>query len=266
MENALRDVVRNNDFVKRGATQAWNRACRSIRLSTDPVLWVEIKPFAVRAAQPVIDRKVVTVQVGVDAYTRIVSRRTTPKCGSLPSEINLESPRRGQLNLIMPVMLDYDYLDELLKNVVDKQLQQDYLDFREFRTGPHGSSLLVEADVAVDTSSKATVCLLAKPQIDAVSRTLVLRDVAVYTESGNKCVSVGGGGAAEALEGMALNIGPQIDAFRQKANKAFRGLSNQHFKIGGNLTEVRPTRVDVGPEQLRLVVEGSARDVSIRIP
>ena len=163
MESAFRDAVRNNDFVKRGATQAWNQACRSIRLSTDPALWLEIRPFAVRAAQPVIGRQVITVQVGVDAYTRIVSRRTTPECGRLPSEIILESPRRGQLNLLMPVMLDYDYLDELIKNEVDKHLQQDYLDFREFRTGPHGSSLLVEADVTVDTSSKATVCLLAKP-------------------------------------------------------------------------------------------------------
>ncbi|MDP3694173.1 DUF4403 family protein, partial [Bradyrhizobium sp.] len=69
--------IRNDPALEQNARLQWARACRSIPLqgtgatSTQPALWLELRPTRAIAAQPRVDASAVTLTLGIEAETRI---------------------------------------------------------------------------------------------------------------------------------------------------------------------------------------------------
>ena len=80
--SALQARLRNDPFIERAAREQWTKMCRALPLGGGktglPALWLEMRPIRAAAAQPQIDARNMTLTVGVQAETRIVTAATKP--------------------------------------------------------------------------------------------------------------------------------------------------------------------------------------------
>ena len=116
---ALENRLRNDPFIERTAREQWTKMCRSIPLGGGktglPELWLEMRPMRAAAAQPQIDAKDVTLTVGVQAETRIVTAATKPAC-PFPAQLELVPPMdNGKLAVGLPIDLPFTELNKLLE-------------------------------------------------------------------------------------------------------------------------------------------------------
>ena len=67
---------------------------------------------------------------------------------------------------------------------------------------------------------------------------------------------------------IPFDLDPELEKLRDRAENTFSALSSENVSVTGKVRRVRITRLDVGPEHLRLVLtaEGRARATVRAIP
>ena len=265
--------IAEDGSLRTAAKENWEKFCRSVSLGSDTGLWLEIKPVAARTAQPRISNENISLQLGLDAETRVVTKETNPDC-PFPEELFIEAPQLGYIEIVLPVEIDYLTLETALENeIVGKTFGKDIsVRVETVSVRPHGGSLLLKVEVAVqvadggwfDSRAEGTLYLLARPQLVADSQMITLTDVQLDTASRDVLVAIIGEAVEplllRAVEGQTtLDLEPKYREIRDRANAALKAFSSDDLAVDGEIEDVRLTSVDVGPDRLRVVANARGR-------
>ena len=280
LRTQLNRSVARSDFFEQAAREGWGRLCGSTPLGEDSGLWLETKPVVARAAQIRIDRENIRATIGVEVKTRLLTERTQPRC-PFPKTLLIEKPKPGGFEIVMPAIIDYETLERTLtEEVVGKSFGKNVsVLIKALRVRPYGEGLLLETTVAVETDllsgtgTKGTLYVLAEPKLNAKEQTITLENVKLDVDSQNVLFSMAGKAAEPLLldavsRQIPFDLGPKLKELRDGAQDAFSALSSENVSVTGKVRRVRITRLDVGPENLRLVLtaEGRARATVQAIP
>ena len=280
LRTQLNRSVARSDFFRQAAREGWKRLCGSTPLGEDSGLWLETKPVVARAAQIRIDRENIRATIGVELKTHLLTERTQPKC-PFPKTLLIEKPKPGGFEIVMPAIIDYKTLERTLaEEVVGKSLGENVsVVIKAIRVRPYGEGLLletkvsVEADILSGTEARGTLYVLAEPKLNAKAQTITLENVKLETDSQNVLFSMAGKAAEPLLldavsRQIPFDLDPELEKLRDRAENTFSALSSENVSVTGKVRRVRITRLDVGPEHLRLVLtaEGRARATVRAIP
>ena len=239
-------------------------------------LWLETRPAVARATQILIGREDISTSIGVEVKTRIVTEQTQPEC-PFPRTLLPEEPKPGGFEIIMPAIIDYETLDRTLaEEAVGKSLGKNVsIAIKAIRIHPYGENLLLETEVALEakilsgTEAKGTLYVVAEPELDAETQTITLENSALDVDSQNVLFSMAGKAAEPLLleavsKRLPFDLGPKLEELRNGAEDAILALSSENISVTGKVNRVRLTRLDVGPEHLRLVLTAEG-EVSARV-
>lgn len=267
----LNQSVARSDFFERAARKGWKRLCGSTPLGENSDLWLETRPVVARAAQIRIGREDIRATIGVEVKTRILTEQTRPEC-PFPGTLLLEEPKPGSFKIVMPTIIDYETLERrLAEEVVGKSVGKNIsIAVRAIRVHPHGEKLLLETRVAVEakilsgTEAKGSLYVIAEPKLDAETQTITLENAALDIDSQNVLFSMAGKAAEPLLlkavsKRLPFDLGPKLEELRGGAEDAVLALSSENISVTGEVNRVRLTRLDVGPEHLRLVLTAEGR-------
>jgi hypothetical protein len=142
---ALQSRIRGDPVIEVAARREWTKMCRAFPVGKVapgmPDLWLEIRPVGAVAAQPKIDANAVTLTVGVQAETRVVTAETKPDC-PFPATIEIVAPmEQGRVSIGVPIDVPFTEVNRL----IEAQLKG--------RTFPEGGSS--PADVTVQSATVA---------------------------------------------------------------------------------------------------------------
>lgn len=280
LRTQLNRSVAGSDFFEQAARKGWKRLCGSTPLGEDSEFWLETRPVAARAAQVLIGRKDISTSIGVEVKTRILTEQTQPEC-PFPSTLLLEKPKPGDFEIVMPAIMDYETLERTLaEEAVGKSLGKNIsIVIKEISIRPYAKMLLLETEVAVEanqlsgTAAKGTLYVIAEPKLDAKAQTITLENVRLDIDSQNVLFSMAGKVAEPLLleavsKRLPFDLGPKLEELRSEAENGISALSSENVSVTGKVRRVRITRLDVGPEHLRLVLtaEGEVRATVQAVP
>ncbi len=271
LRTQLNQSVARSDFFEQAARKGWKRLCGSTPLGEDSKFWLETRPVVARAAQIRIGRKDINTTIGVEVKTRILAEKTQPEC-PFPQTLLLEKPKPGGFEIVMPAIIDYETLERTLaEEVVGKSLGNNIsIVIKGISIRPYAKMLLLETTVAVEanylsgTATKGTLYVIAEPKLDAKAQTITLENVRLDIDSQNVLFSMAGKAAEPLLleavsKRLPFDLGPKLEELRDEAEKAISALSSKNVSVTGKVRQVRITRLDVGPEHLRLVLTAESR-------
>ncbi len=267
----LNQSVARSDFFEQAARKGWKRLCGSTPLGEDSDLWLETKPVVARAAQIRIARKDIRATIGVEVKTRILTEQTQPEC-PFPRTLLLEKPKPGGFEIVMPTIIDYETLGRTLaEEAVGKSMGKNIsIAIKAVRLHPYGEKLLLETEVAAEarilsgTEAKGTLYVVAEPKLDAETQTITLENAALDIDSQNVLFSMVGKAAEPLLleavsKRLPIDLGPKLEELRDGAEDAILALSSENLSVTGKVNRVRLSRLDLGPEHLRLVFTAEGR-------
>ncbi len=271
LRTQLNRSVARSDFFRQAAREGWKRLCGSTPLGEDSGLWLETKPVVARAAQIRIDRENIRATIGVELKTRLLTERTQPRC-PFPKTLLIEKPKPGGFEIVMPAIIDYETLERVLaEEVVGKSLGKNVsVLIKAIRVRPYGEGLLLETTVSVETDylsgteARGTLYVLAEPKLNAKAQTLTLENVKLETDSQNVLFSMAGKAAEPLLldavsRRIPFDLGPKLKELKDGSENAISALSSENVSVTGKVSRVRLTRLDVGPEHLRLLLTAEGR-------
>lgn len=271
LRTQLNRSVARSGFFRQAAAKGWKRLCGSTPLGEDSGLWLETKPVVARAAQIRIGREDISTTIGVEVKTRILTEKTQPKC-PFPRTLLIEKPKPGGFEIVMPTIIDYETLERTLaEEVVGRSLDKSLsIAIKEVGVRPYGEKLLLETEVAVQadylsaTAARGTLYMVAEPKLDAKAQTIMLENITLETDSRNALFSMAGKAAEPLLleavsKRIPFDLGPRLEEFRDRAENALSALSSENVSVTGKVRRIRLTRLDVGPEHLRLVLTAEGR-------
>ncbi len=271
LRTQLNQSVARSDFFEQAARKGWKRLCGSTPLGEDSDLWLETRPVVARAAQIRIGRKDIHTTIGVEVKTRILTEQTQPEC-PFPRTLLLEEPKPGSFEIVMPAIIDYETLERTLaEEVVGKSVGKNIsIAIKAIRVLPYGEKILLETEVASEakmlsgTEVKGVLYVVAEPELDAGTQTITLENVALDIDSQNVLFSMAGKAAEPLLleavsKRLPFDLGPKLEELRNSAEEAISTLSSENVSVTGKVRQVRITRLDVGPEHLRLILTAEGR-------
>lgn len=262
----LNRSVAQSDLFERAARKGWRRLCGSTPIGEDSGLWLETRPSVARAAQVRIGREDIRTTVEVEVKTRILTERTRPQC-PFPETLLLEGIKPGGFEIVMPAIIDYETLEQTLtEEVVGKSLGKNIsIVIKRISISPYGERLLLGTTVTVESdhlsgeAAKGTLYVIAEPKLNSGAQTITLENVALDVDSQNVLFSMAGVAAEPLLlkavsKRLPIDLGPKLEELRGGAEDAISALSSDNVSVTGKVNRVRLSRLDVGPEHLRLVL------------
>ena len=265
LRNQIRKSLATSPFLENEVKKAWAEMCDSFLVDKKSDLWVLVKPLALRTANPIVDDTVVRLQLGLDAETKLITKREDIEC-EFPKQLAIDPPQPGRLNLMLAAQVEYDWLSNLLNNRAKGEVtfQDIHVEIKDIDLRPHGNSILLGVNLTAQVGTwfgrraEGTIYVLANPVLEAESQIIVMRDLKLDTESRSTLVAILG----EVVEPVLLDIlsanskidlKPQIKQMHTKANRMFEAISGDGFVVDGQVENIELNRIDVGREYLRVV-------------
>ena len=193
-----------------------------------------------------------------------VWRRTT--AAAFPNKLLIDQPRKGAFNIGLAGDIPYSLIDsQLRKATVGKESKgMVRVVVRDIGIGAYGQSILLQVRLSLKpehwwrAGAEGTIFLTAVPTLRVTDQAIVLDDIQLDVDSRNVLVEVAGEVAAPVIVALlrrhnVVDLREFMDGtLRSRANRAFRGLSTQEFKVEGGVEDIRLTSLAVGPESIRL--------------
>ena len=256
--------------LRKAAQRFWGDICGTFLMDKKSGLWIEVKPLRLRAAQPVIDRTNVNLQLGLDVETRIVTAEKDMTC-KFPDSLVIDPPKPGKIELVLPANAEYSWLNQLMNQRVKKEIDVEGISvqIKNIDLSPYGDALLLEVAFSAQTGGwfgargDGTIYVVAKPVLDKKQQTIVLSDLKLETESSNVLVSVLGEVVEPVLldaleENATIDLKPQLEDIRAQADGVFETLSTGGLSLNGQVQSIELDRIDVGRDKLRVVAKMNA--------
>ena len=271
----LAQSLSQNDFLKREAKKGWEQLCASTPLGENSGLWLETKPFAMRATQARIDSENIRFNLGVDMKNRILPEKTTPKC-PFPKTLIIEESGSNTFRIAMPAQVDYETIEKMLAaEIVGKSFGENVsVVIKSIRIRPYGNLFMLETTVEVGTdylsgkSMRGTLYVLAEPRLDTETQTVFLENLELETDSQNVLFSIAGKAAEPLLlkaisKRLPFNLKTKLVELENSTEAAISALSSENVSVSGKVDRIRMTRLDVGPKYLRVVLEAEGRAAAV---
>jgi hypothetical protein len=301
MERALNEQVAllqsrmiSDPFMEIAARQEWGRMCRSIPLGSAapgmPNLWLEMRPVRAFAAQPRIDRSVVTLTLGMQAETRIVPKETKPDC-PFPSQLDLvQQVDDGRFSLAVPMDVPFTEISRTLtaqlkgKTFPEDKTSAFSATVNSVEIAPSGDRLLIEVGVRANENkswfgfgANATIYLWGRPALDPERQVLRLDDIAldVQSEAVFGMLGVAARAAVPYLqkllaENAAIEIAPLAALARNSIDAAVTEFqqSGDGIRVDARVAGLRLAGLEYDAKTLRVIAEanGTVRAEVTKIP
>jgi Domain of unknown function (DUF4403) len=281
--NALEQRLRNDPFIEQAARARWAKLCRAIALGASapdaPKLWLEMRPTRAIAAQPKTDANGVTLLVGVEAQTRIVSNETKPEC-PFPQQLDIvPQANEGSFDIAVPIDLPLTDVSRLLEaRLAGKTFPEDgsgpfAITIKRAIVAASGNRLLIS--LVVDQKKRgffsigtdATVHVWGRPVLDQDRQTLRFADVALAVQSQGVFGLLGEAAAASFLQTMlaekaVIDLKPLAADAKKRMAAAVGDFTKQDGRVAANVTvnDLRLVGIAFDETTLRVIADakGSA--------
>jgi hypothetical protein len=238
---------------------------------------LELRPTRAFAAQPRIDSAALTLTIGVEAQTRIVSTETKPDC-PFPAQLELVPQiEQGRVNIAVPIDIPFTEVNRLLEaRLKGKSFPEDKSS--AFTATIHGVSLAASGDRLLlslrvkanenrswfGLGAEATVHVWGRPVLDRAHQVLRLTDIALDVKS-EAAFGLLGAAARTAvpylqqalaenavvdLVPLATNARKNIDAAISDFRKSADGV-----RVDPAVTDLRLVGIEFDAKTLRIVAE-----------
>ncbi len=276
------ETLRGDDRIINLARQEWGRLCLSKVLPTvapgAPALYVEVKPVAAVAAQPVIDAKGVHLLLGLRAQTRILPEATQPEC-PFPSRLEiLPENNAGGITVALPIDVPFKELNRLLSvQLAGKTYPQDQsgpatVTIRALDLTPSGKRLLLALKVTITEkkffglSADGEVYLWGRPELDKATQSLKLVDITLDVKSQAAFGLLGAAASAAApyitsliAERAQIDLKPFAADAKARIAAAARQVEASRSDVKVNVTISDLNLQDIAFDATILRVTGEAR-------
>jgi hypothetical protein len=278
--NALETRVRNDPFIELAAKSEWVKLCRAISLGAAvagaPNLWLEVRPTRAIAAQPKIDANAVTLLVGVQAETRIVSSETKPNC-PFPQQLDLvPQANDGIVDIAVPIDVPFTEVSRLIEEEFKgKTLPEDgsgafATTIRHAAIAASGDRLLISLAVNVKkrglfaVGADATVHVWGRPVLDQDRQILRFTDVGLDVQS-KAAFGLLGEAAQAALpylqrtlaEQAVIDLKPFAADAKKRIGAAVSGFASQSAGLSASVivNDLRLTGIAYDDRTLRIIAD-----------
>ena len=265
-QRKLEDSISNNDFIETIARKGWQGLCRSFPISSDPDVWLEVKPTAVSVADPSIEGERMNTELAVEFELRVVDRETTPVC-EFP-DVASDDSRDGGINIVLPVEISYDTLSTFLDEQVGGRSfsNEDFsVTFESLAVRPYGRAVLFHTDIIVrapgwfETPARGVIYVSGEPRLDVDDQSLSFANLQLDTSSRRALIGLGLQIAEpvilDALKDVRFDLDPHLARLEEMADETLDELEGSipGVAIDATRPEIRLDRIDVGREYLRVV-------------
>ena len=256
-------------------------------------LRLEVKPLAARVTQPEISESDLQLNLGLEFIMRVVDQKTNPQC-LFPNKLNLVALDPPSLQFELSVEIQYETLNQILESkefltglndalasnlAAERTAKKHSAALKTLRISPQKTNLLLEAEVDTQAfdcelcgTAIITLSLLTKLNLESDGQKIVLADIAIDTDSKHALVAAYGElfiepwleNFLDELNGrVVFDLKPIMEKARKQAiatldaweeNLKLNNQAKERLQIESQLGDLRLTRLEIGPEHLRLGV------------
>jgi hypothetical protein len=279
---ALGQRIREDHAFERNARVQWDRACRSIQLqgtgaaSTLPALWLELRPTRAIAVQPRVDASAITVNVGIEADTRITSTQTKPDC-PFPEKISIVPPTPGGVNIGVPIDVPFTDINRIVEaQFAGRTFPEDGsgsvdVTVKHATVAASGDRLLIsllvhakEKKSLFGFGGEANVYVWGRPALDQAQQTLRLTDIQLAVES-EAAFGLLGAAAREAMpylqkaltEKATIDLKPFAANAQKRIAEAIADFQKNEdgVRVAAEITSLRLADIAFDSRTLRVIAE-----------
>jgi hypothetical protein len=284
----LQSRIRNDPVIEQAARREWTKMCRSFPVGKVapgmPDLWLEVRPVGAVAAQPKIDASAVTLTVGVQAETRVVTAETKPEC-PFPATIEIVAPmEQGRVSIGVPIDVPFTEVNKLIEaQLKGRTFPEDGsgpadVTVQSATVAPSGDRLLISLRVKArekkswfGLGAEAMVHVWGKPVLDREQQVLRLTDIELDVSS-EAAFGLLGAAARAAVpylkDALAANARIDLKPFAANAGKSIEAAlanfrkSEQGVNVEATVTSLRLAGIEYDSKTLRVIAEA---DGSVKI-
>jgi hypothetical protein len=278
---ALQSRIRNDPVIEQAARREWTKMCHSFPVGKVapgvPDLWLEVRPVGAVAAQPKIDASAVTLTVGVQAETRVVTAETKPEC-PFPATIEIVAPmEQGRVSIGVPIDVPFTEVNRLIEaQLKGRTFPEDGsgpadVTVQSATVAPSGDRLLISLRVKArekkswfGLGAEAMVHVWGKPVLDREQQVLRLTNIELDVNSEAAFGLLGAAARAAVpylkdalaenaridLKPFAANAGKSIEAALANFRKSEQGVS-----VEAAVTSLRLAGIEYDSKTLRVIAE-----------
>jgi len=278
---ALQSRIRNDPVIEQAARREWAKMCRSFPVGKVapgvPDLWLEVRPVGAVAAQPKIDASAVTLTVGVQAETRVVTAETKPDC-PFPATIEIVPPmEQGRVSIGVPIDMPFTEVNKLIEaQLKGRTFPEDGsapadVTVKSATVAPSGDRLLISLLVKAREKkswfgfgAEAMVHVWGKPVLDREAQVLRLTNIELDVNS-EAAFGLLGAAARAALpylkDALAENARIDLKPFAANAGKSIEAAlanfrkSEQGLSVEAAVTSLRLAGIEYDSKSLRVIAE-----------
>jgi hypothetical protein len=279
---AVGQRIREDRAFERNARLQWERACRSIQLqgsgaaSTLPALWLEVRPTRAIAVQPHVDASAVTLNVGIEADTRITSTQTKPDC-PFPEKISIVPPTPGGVSIGVPIDVPFTDINRIVEaQFAGRTFPEDGsgsvdVTVKHATVAASGDRLLIallvhakEKNSFFGFGGEANVYVWGRPALDQAQQTLRLTDIRLAVES-EAAFGLLGAAAREAMpylqkalaEKATIDLKPFAANAQKKIADAIADFQKNEdgVRVTAEITSLRLADIAFDSRTLRVIAE-----------
>ncbi len=279
--NALQARLRNDTSIEQTARREWAKMCRSFSFAAAgagaPNLWLEMRPTRAFAAQPRIDANGVTLTLGVQAETRIVSSDTKPSC-PFPLQLQIVPPLdQGHVAIAAPIDIPFTEINRIMeaqlkgRKFPDNPNAAAEVTVLRASVAPSGDRLLITLQVKAREKTSwfgfgadANIFVWGRPQLDPARQILKLTDITLDVDS-EAAFGLLGAAARAALpylkdalqENAVIDLKPFAASARKSIEEAIADFQKQDDGVRAEavITGLRLVEIAFDSRILRVVAE-----------
>lgn len=182
---ALNNEVRSNPRIREAFADAWNQLHQVVAASTDPPVWLTVKPTSLHISNPVIDDKLVHMRLDAELDTRLYLMKDKPAAADvteLPS-LTATPPTETGFRIAVPVAMKLGDFKEIAAKADLPKFDDGNMSvtFEDITVGGDNGRLIIGADVfakhkSVSHAVKAKLYVVGDPRLDTASMTLSVQN------------------------------------------------------------------------------------------
>jgi hypothetical protein len=278
---SMQTRLSNDPFIELAARDGWAKMCRSVPLGENvpgaPKLWLELRPTRAMAAQPRIDQNAVTLTIGVQAETRVVTAETKPDC-PFPARLDfVQQLEQGRVKIDVPIdMLLTDVSRLIEEQIKGKVFPEDRsgnvtAKIRSVNLAASGNRLLISLGITASErkswfglAADATIHVWGRPALDRRRQVLRFDEIAIDIESQAAlgALALAARAAVPALERMiaqnaVVDLLPMVLDIRKNIEAAISDSRNTPpgVQIDASVLDIQFADIGFDAKILRVIVE-----------
>lgn len=246
VEKQINAEIRNLDIRGR-ATQAWEKSHVPIKLSSDPEVWLRLKPKAVRFSGIHTQGHILAASVSMDADMETILGERPDAFPVMPlPELGERAKESGPFLIRLPIVLEYEALRKEIEKVLRvgqkwapiQDKPNHNLTVKEVEVYPSEENIVVGINFIADLPDKwqdtrGSVYLQGKPVIDNEQRIVRVKNLDFTRTTDNTLINVATLLFSERIKNelssaLTYRFGDEYDKFIHAAN----GALNRDFGNG----------------------------------